>query len=109
MKSPEEVFNIIKKGLDEKEAIAIKKYSYDFSERTEFKQNNFNVSFIYSYVSVNTEYDDGDNYIEQNSFESKITNLEVSDLEVDFKGNPIILTDDQNKELLYLIECLIDS
>lgn len=99
MKSPNEIYKILKKAfIDDDFSINANFYGYDHTETHEFKQNNFNVSFGYSYNAYTHDFNNDDRDYPGDK-EAIVSNIEIIDLEVSFNGEKIDFSDDDNEDL----------
>lgn len=99
MKTPKQIFEILKKAfLDEKFSLDLDFSSYDSTERHDFKQNNFNVCFMYSYNADTVDLNNGD-YLYPGDKKTRISNINVSDIEIVNKGVFVELEEEMNEEL----------
>lgn len=107
MKTPTEVYELLQKEFSNI-SLNIDTPSYENEGTKQFKQNNFDVFFSYSYEVLTYDYDNGD-YFTPNDFKIKVFNLFADRMEVSFKGNEIVLTEEQYNELLSILTVIINK
>lgn len=109
MKTPKEIYQILKKAfIDDDFSINANFYGYDHTETHEFKQNNFNVNFGYSYSAYTRDFNNEDrNY--PGDKEAIVSNIELLDLEVSFNGEIIEFSEGDENHLKDIILTVLQN
>lgn len=100
-------YNIIKKHIESIDKIFIDKFYFNYSNTLNIKTGNYTLCFGYSYTVDQYDFIYGD-YENPAECQTSWNDLKVYDLEFDFKGETIELTETQENELIELILNRID-
>ena len=107
MKTTNEIYEILKREFNTLQ-LGVELSSTETSGTYDFKQNNFDIFFSYSYEVKGVDYHNGD-YLTPSDTDVFYSELTADWLEVTFKGDEIEFTDDQNDRLLELITIKINE
>jgi len=106
MKTPTEIYKLLKREFTEL-SLNVDTPSYETTGTYEFKQNNFDIFFSYDYHVVTKDFDNED-FFTPSDFMVKIINLRADRIEICFKGDEIVLTDEQYEDLKQLLTIAIN-